>query len=170
MIPSTSEVQHFWVFSRCLFLIAPTITSQGLIITSSGTAATSSFMYLSHTLRHHCKENSLRCSKCEGTTANNPLPTNTRLMKTFNNYVASQSLKDLFDLRHKSISSALTQHIHNIECLWFWFQLLMYRYCNNCVEGTNFLTLHMTSNYIPACRKPRANSYEWVWYGSAWSE
>ena len=42
------------------------------------------------------------------------------------------------------ISSALTHHIHNIKCLWFWFQLLQYHYCNNCVEGTNYLIQYST--------------------------
>jgi len=27
----------------------------------------------------------------------------------------------------------------------------------------------MTSNYVPACRQPCANSYEWVWYASTGS-
>ena len=26
----------------------------------------------------------------------------------------------------------------------------------------------MTSNYVPACREPCANTYEWVWYGYTW--
>ena len=78
MKSSKSGVQHLHVFSKCLFFIAPTVSHSYLKTSSSGTAATSSFTYLSHTLLHKCKHNRLRCGKCEGTSANHPLPTNTR--------------------------------------------------------------------------------------------
>ena len=41
-------------------------------------------------------------------------------------------------LETRHISSVLTNHIHNINCVWFWFEVLQYRYCNSCVEGRNF--------------------------------
>jgi hypothetical protein len=37
------------------------------------------------------------------------------------------------------MTSALTHHIHNIKCLWFWCELLQYHYRNNCGEGGNCL-------------------------------
>ena len=52
-------------------------------------------------------------------------------------------------LEARHISSGLSHHIHNIKCLWFWFEHLQYNYCNNCVEVRNVLIFHMTSNYVP---------------------
>jgi hypothetical protein len=47
-------------------------------------------------------------------------------------------------LEAQHISSALTHHTHNIKCIWFWFELLQYRYCNSCVEGSNFVIKYFT--------------------------
>jgi hypothetical protein len=77
LIAFASEVQHLQVLCNCLFLIAPTISSNYFVMSKSGTAARSSSTYSSHTL-HHTKHNSIRCGKHEGTRANHPSPTNTR--------------------------------------------------------------------------------------------
>jgi hypothetical protein len=66
--------------SMGLFLIASATLSNFLyyIILSSGRAATSFFIYSWHTFLESFKPKSLRCGKCEGTSSNQPLPTNTR--------------------------------------------------------------------------------------------
>ena len=153
MIPSTFEVQHLWAASRCLFLIAPIIRSQALITSRSGTAVTI-LLYTYHTHYHKTAKTILSGV----VNAKAPVATIHYLKHKINvniqQFCCITIIQGFTWLEAWHISSALTHHIHNIQCLWFWCELLIYQYCNKCVESRNFLTLHMTSNFVPACREP----------------
>jgi len=62
------------VVSMCLFFIAHKISPNYLKTTSPSRAAISSSTYLTHTSLQCITPNRLRCGKCEGTSAEYPLP------------------------------------------------------------------------------------------------
>jgi hypothetical protein len=82
MIKNSLQEQRLPVIFSCLLLPAPTVSREQLITTSSGTAATSSAIYSSHTLSHLSKPNNLECGKCKGTSGNYPSRTNTITVNT----------------------------------------------------------------------------------------
>ena len=138
MITSASEVRDLW-FSRCLFLIAPAIFSNYLyLITLSSGRAAISFLH-----PHDTHSYSTSDSKVSGVANVKALVPTKLYLQTQDTCQSStvvfhHNYTRFIWLETPHISSVLTNHIYNINCVWFWFEVLQYRYCNSCVEGRNF--------------------------------